>query len=323
MRYARRVNESFVDLTYRGLSLGRRIKLTQVRPSSGYLEMPTPMPVGTQVAIATDDGVQLDATVAWIHEQVAGADRPPGMVVLPDLGAEPAAAWWKARVALPDDESPRPRRPTRPVTVRPRSHTRPTTPPAGAIADDRAAIKADLDARVAAAAGTAPVAPIVSTAPVAPLAALAAPVAAPAAPVVAPAAPVAAPAARVAPSAAPTVVDPSPFGHEPLAAGIAGDRAATDEDEPEMTVSTDEESQPHALPMLRTTGEHAVVDDGAATTIMQSVDPEALGLETGMSGEFTLPGVTIPGPPRGNVGEIGDDDGGPTDPGVGPGRDRR
>jgi len=50
------VNESFVDLTYRGLSLGRRIKLTQVRPSSGYLELPSPMPVGTLVAISTDDG---------------------------------------------------------------------------------------------------------------------------------------------------------------------------------------------------------------------------------------------------------------------------
>ena len=39
--------ESFVDLTYRGLSLGRRIKLTQVRPTSGTLELVSPMPVGT------------------------------------------------------------------------------------------------------------------------------------------------------------------------------------------------------------------------------------------------------------------------------------
>jgi len=277
------VNESFVDLTYRGLSLGRRIKLTQVRPTSGYLELPSPMPVGTQVGIATDDGVAFDATVAWIYEQVAGADRAPGMVVIPELAAESAAAWWKARVVLPDDEAPRPRRPSRPVTVRPRSHTRPTPPPMEALVD-RAAIKADLDARVAAAAASAapPPAPIVS--------------------------PVAAPVAAIGP--------PVP----------EDDRAATsdDDDEPEMTVSTDEESLPHSLPMLSNTGEHAVVDDGNPTTIMQSVDTEALGLETGMSGEFTLPGVTIPGmPARINGGDPGEDDGGPTDAGLGSGRNGR
>jgi hypothetical protein len=134
---------------------------------------------------------------------------------------------------------------------------------------DHAAIKADLDARVTAAAGAAPVAAAVG-----------------------PPMPVAAP--------------------------------LDDDDEPEMTVSTDEESPAEALPMLRNTGEHAVVDDGAATTIMQSVDPAALGLDTGMSGEFTLPGVTIPGPPgRNNGGDPGDDDGGPTDPGMGSGRDLR
>lgn len=128
--------ESFVDLTYRGLSLGRRIKLTQVRPSSGTLELATPMPVGTQVAIATDDGVTFEATVRWVNEQIAGTDRTPGMVVVPVLVADPAAAWWKARVALPDEDKPKPRPSrNRPVTVRPRSHTQPGPPPAEAIAE--------------------------------------------------------------------------------------------------------------------------------------------------------------------------------------------
>lgn len=129
--------ESFVDLTYRGLSLGRRIKLTQVRPSSGTLELATPMPVGTQVAIATDDGVMFEATVSWVNEQIAGTDRTPGMVVVPALAADPAAAWWKARVALPDEDKPKPRPSrNRPVTVRPRSHTQPGSPPAEAIRDE-------------------------------------------------------------------------------------------------------------------------------------------------------------------------------------------
>src|SRR6185503_15102690 len=93
--------ESFVDLAYRGLSLGRRVKLTQVRPSTGYLETPAPMPVGTMIAIATDDGHHLDAIVTSIHEQVGGSDKHPGMTVKPKLEGA-TAAWWKERVALPD-----------------------------------------------------------------------------------------------------------------------------------------------------------------------------------------------------------------------------
>lgn len=120
--------ESFVDLTYRGLALGRRIKLTQVRPSTGYLELPMPMPVGTAIAIATDEGVTLEATVTQIHEQVGGSDRVPGMIVKPQLGGDAAASWWKARVALPDGEDAAPSR-SRPVTVRPRSHTVPQPVP--------------------------------------------------------------------------------------------------------------------------------------------------------------------------------------------------
>ena len=148
--------ESVVDLTYRGLSLGRRVKLTQVRPSTGYLEHGAPMPVGTHVVVAADDGVAFDAAVIAVHEQVAGSDRPAGMLVAPALATAAAAAWWQARIALPDEDraKPRPGR-NRPVTVRPRSHTQPA-PRADAVAQDAPAIIADLEARVAAAAGVAP-----------------------------------------------------------------------------------------------------------------------------------------------------------------------
>jgi hypothetical protein len=94
------MSESFVDLSYRGLSLARRVKLTQVRQGSGYLELPTPMPVGTTIAITTDDGLALEATVTEIHEQVGGLDRAPGMLVTPRLDAA-AEAWWQARAAAP------------------------------------------------------------------------------------------------------------------------------------------------------------------------------------------------------------------------------
>jgi hypothetical protein len=92
--------ESFVDLTYRGLSLGRRVKLADVRPTTGYVEMPAPMPVGTPIAILTDDTVALEAVVVEIHEQVAGSDRAPGMVIRPKLDGEAAKDWWAKRVTL-------------------------------------------------------------------------------------------------------------------------------------------------------------------------------------------------------------------------------
>ena len=95
------MNDSFVDLSYRGLALARRVKLTQVKPSTGYVEMPTPMPVGTHVAIATEDGVSIEAIVAEIHEQVGGATVTPGMLVKPSLEGA-GAEWWKARVSEPD-----------------------------------------------------------------------------------------------------------------------------------------------------------------------------------------------------------------------------
>ena len=96
------MSDSYVDLGYRGLPLGRRVKLTQVRPSTGYLEAPQPMPVGTAIAITTDDGVAFDATIAEVHEQVAGAERAPGMLVRPALDAADARGWWEARVQLPE-----------------------------------------------------------------------------------------------------------------------------------------------------------------------------------------------------------------------------
>jgi hypothetical protein len=94
------MSESFVDLTYRGLALGRKVKLTQVRPSSGYLELAAPMPVGTSIGIAADDGTLFDAIVMDVREQAG--ELPIGMIVKPRLEVEAAKAWWKEKVDLPD-----------------------------------------------------------------------------------------------------------------------------------------------------------------------------------------------------------------------------
>lgn len=138
--------ESFVDLTYRGLPLGRRIKLTQVRPASGYLELPAPMPVGTRISIATDEGHHISAVVAAIKEQVAGAEAAPGMKIVPQLDQDKLKSWWSARVALPAEEPVEIPSRDKPVTVRPRSETVQDAPRGEPQADVAAALKQVVEA---------------------------------------------------------------------------------------------------------------------------------------------------------------------------------
>jgi hypothetical protein len=94
--------ETFVDLTYRGLELGRRHRLCEVGPTTAYLEYPTPMPVGSRLELAADGGVQLAVEVVRVHEQVAGAERSPGMRVRAPALDERAASWWRTLVSVAD-----------------------------------------------------------------------------------------------------------------------------------------------------------------------------------------------------------------------------
>lgn len=93
-----------VDLTYRGLSLGKKLKLTNVRPSTGFVETAIPMPVGTTIGVAVDD-VMFEASVVDVKEQVGanGAEQqvPSGMTIRPKLD-DSASAWWNGKVTLPD-----------------------------------------------------------------------------------------------------------------------------------------------------------------------------------------------------------------------------
>ena len=91
------MGESFVDVSYRGLEVGKRLKLRDVRSESGYLEIPLPMPVGTKLEIAVDDGLRIEAVVTSVHEQVGGSDAHPGMRLAPALSGK-AAEWWQGRV---------------------------------------------------------------------------------------------------------------------------------------------------------------------------------------------------------------------------------
>jgi hypothetical protein len=98
--------DAFVDVAYRGLDVGRRLKLRDVGPRTGYVEVGTPMPVGAPLTIQSDRGHSITAVVIRVHEQVAGADMPPGMRVRVDAIEGEAAGWWQTLICRDDPEIP-------------------------------------------------------------------------------------------------------------------------------------------------------------------------------------------------------------------------
>ena len=232
------MTETFVDLTYRGLALGRRIKLTRVRATNGYLEHPTPMPVGTAVAMATDDGLVFDAVVEAIHEQVGGSEQAPGMRIKPVFATDQLAAWWASHIE-PEAPSANPER-AKPITVRPRTQTVPEPNPAAALA--------------AAAPAFTPATEYADT-PHAPT-----------------------PAVAFAVHTIPGTLNMPP------AVRSAADRGSATTvmnavDQELLTQLTKEDAVEQ---LTRRTDEHEVVDDGMRTSVMDAVDPTALGLDASM-----------------------------------------
>ncbi len=155
----------FVDLLYRGLALGSRVRLGDVSGARGYLEVPAPMPVGTLISLVTGDqavGV-LPAKVLEVVEQTAGSERPPGMVVRPTLDGEAARAWWgglggdsmsSQAGAAATTKAPEP---ATPATIPPRSAAEPATPAAAPPTTAPASVEAP--SAPPAAASPAPAAP--------------------------------------------------------------------------------------------------------------------------------------------------------------------
>lgn len=80
----------FVDVSYRGLRIAQRAKLSESGPAVGFVEVEAPLPVGTRVSLAAEGGFAVEATVTAVVEQEAGAKSPPGMRV--EWAAPPAAA---------------------------------------------------------------------------------------------------------------------------------------------------------------------------------------------------------------------------------------
>jgi hypothetical protein len=97
--------ETLVDIGYRGVSVGKRARLVEVRPSTAFVELAAPMPVGSALTLVDDAGTAIAATVKRVREQVSGATTVAGMTVAPDLDDDEARTWWQARVELPEDDS--------------------------------------------------------------------------------------------------------------------------------------------------------------------------------------------------------------------------
>jgi len=101
-------SEQFVNVSYRGIDVGKSLRMAEFGPSTAYLQVTTPMPVGTQIDIETDGGLRMTARVLRVQEQVAGAEHAPGMRIgVGDVSGD-AKAWWQALVDSEDPAIPEP-----------------------------------------------------------------------------------------------------------------------------------------------------------------------------------------------------------------------
>jgi hypothetical protein len=86
----------FVDVSYRGLKVASRARLTEAGTETGFIEVEAPLPVGTQLTLTGD--ATLEVRVMGVVEQESGAKWPPGMRV----------AWGEAARAPSPSPAPGP-----------------------------------------------------------------------------------------------------------------------------------------------------------------------------------------------------------------------
>ncbi len=92
----------FVDVSYRGLRVATRARLTESAPGTGFVEVEAPLPVGTSIKLGGD--TTGDARVTGVVEQEAGAKSPPGMrIVWGEALAPPKPVPVPAESASPSE----------------------------------------------------------------------------------------------------------------------------------------------------------------------------------------------------------------------------
>lgn len=96
---SRMADEQIVDVTYRGLVIGERLRLRPLDALAAHIEYASPMPVGTELVVVGEGGVRLPVRVARVHERHDGATEPAGMRV---AASAPEVIWpWWSRDQAP------------------------------------------------------------------------------------------------------------------------------------------------------------------------------------------------------------------------------
>ncbi|MCP4443952.1 MAG: hypothetical protein GY811_01220 [Myxococcales bacterium] len=94
----------YVNVQYQGIELGNQLCMQEFTDSEAYLQCPQPMPVGSDVVVCVGGSLEIPVRVARVSEQVAGVEKPPGMLVKALELDEPARKWWAERVPAASSE---------------------------------------------------------------------------------------------------------------------------------------------------------------------------------------------------------------------------
>jgi len=94
-----------VDVSYRGLSVGAGLRMRDFGPTTAYVELAQPMPVGAQLEVVAD-GVRFAARVVHVRERTEGGEIGAMRIAVDDIAAD-ARAWWDALVTT-EDPAPAP-----------------------------------------------------------------------------------------------------------------------------------------------------------------------------------------------------------------------
>ncbi len=93
--------DQLVDVSYRGLPVGTSVALRDFGPSTAYLEVADPMPVGSVVDVTNDGGEGFSARVIHVREKTDSAPHA-GMRISVEELPEAVQTWWSGQVSQED-----------------------------------------------------------------------------------------------------------------------------------------------------------------------------------------------------------------------------
>ncbi len=93
--------EQLVDVSYRGLSVGTSVALRDFGPTTAYLEVEDPMPVGSVVDVTNDGGEGFSARVIHVREKTDSAPNA-GMRISVEELPDAARGWWSSQISRED-----------------------------------------------------------------------------------------------------------------------------------------------------------------------------------------------------------------------------